>query len=581
MTRTEELRARAKLVWPDQKGLYCYVQNAEYELAFASGEFPRATALERQAAYKASVAAKFAQANGEQQPAPAAPAPERLESADNGSCHYCGTKLSQFSREYHADGTLVCFQTEQPCTCGRARYFRPGYEQNQPYRHIIDNAPACLQTARPDVIPALPELPALEEIETVTDYSINPMTGRRKKPHTCKYCGNGPVFFHEHKPGQWILVFPNGTPCSPRCAEKMGYTQADAQAHESPEPDQQPAPTSPAAAAPDPYAMIPAGMGEPQVIPHPVNPADKPKTRAELLAELLAEPAQLDEAQVRAIIRQELSQENRVTVDLRIQINDLPIIDCREQHERFNILVTLLAARIPTMLVGPAGSGKTTACHRAAEQLNSQFRMIACGPIPQEASLIGYMDAKGEYVRTPLRDAFEHGGVFLFDEIDAAHPGTIVKLNALLANSIYSFPDGATLPRHEDFIPVAAANTFGTGADRQYVGRNQLDSATLDRFFVLEWPYDWSFCQQLAGLPVDRKPYALKPSGYTQAQWVQKVQKVSAYIASKAIRHVTGPRAALYGVKLLDALNKELLEDGLLWKGLSAVQRAEIESAVQ
>ena len=38
--------------------------------------------------------------------------------------------------------------------------------------------------------------------------------------------------------------------------------------------------------------------------------------------------------------------------------------------------------------------------------------------------------------------------------------------------------------KHEDFVAIGAANTFGAGADAQYVGRNALDAATLDRFRV-------------------------------------------------------------------------------------------------
>ena len=37
---------------------------------------------------------------------------------------------------------------------------------------------------------------------------------------------------------------------------------------------------------------------------------------------------------------------------------------------------------------------------------------------------------------------------------------------------------------------MATANTFGTGADPIYAGRNQLDGATLDRFVVIEMTYD-------------------------------------------------------------------------------------------
>jgi len=45
--------------------------------------------------------------------------------------------------------------------------------------------------------------------------------------------------------------------------------------------------------------------------------------------------------------------------------------------------------------------------------------------------------------------------------------------------------------RHPDFICIAAANTFGRGADRQYVGRNQLDESTLDRFRIGTVPMDY------------------------------------------------------------------------------------------
>ena len=37
---------------------------------------------------------------------------------------------------------------------------------------------------------------------------------------------------------------------------------------------------------------------------------------------------------------------------------------------------------------------------------------------------------------------------------------------------------------------ISAGNTFGLGADYEYVGRNQLDMASLDRFAVVEIDYD-------------------------------------------------------------------------------------------
>jgi MoxR-like ATPase len=100
-----------------------------------------------------------------------------------------------------------------------------------------------------------------------------------------------------------------------------------------------------------------------------------------------------------------------------------------------------------------------------------------------------------EYVRSEFVRCYEDGGVFLFDEIDAADSNTLLVLNSALANgqmALANRPENPVAKKHPDFVAVAAANTFGTGADRQYVGRNQLDESTLDRFRIgqVEMDYD-------------------------------------------------------------------------------------------
>jgi hypothetical protein len=47
-----------------------------------------------------------------------------------------------------------------------------------------------------------------------------------------------------------------------------------------------------------------------------------------------------------------------------------------------------------------------------------------------------------------------------------------------------AFPDG-NIPRHENFICVCTGNTTGNESNIQYIGRNILDAATLDRFIRL------------------------------------------------------------------------------------------------
>jgi MoxR-like ATPase len=96
---------------------------------------------------------------------------------------------------------------------------------------------------------------------------------------------------------------------------------------------------------------------------------------------------------------------------------------------------------------------------------------------------------------------YTQGGVFLLDEMDAADANVLVTLNAAMANRGFTNPvTGEWHARHPNAIVIAAANTFGTGADAMYVGRNALDAATLDRFVCaqIEVDYDKRIEAQLA-----------------------------------------------------------------------------------
>jgi MoxR-like ATPase len=92
-----------------------------------------------------------------------------------------------------------------------------------------------------------------------------------------------------------------------------------------------------------------------------------------------------------------------------------------------------------------------------------------------------------EYQRSQFVEFYAEGGVFLLDEIDAADANVLLVINQALANGHLPVPNRIESPqakRHPDFVLIAAANTFGNGANRMYVGRNQLDESTLDRFRI-------------------------------------------------------------------------------------------------
>ena len=63
-------------------------------------------------------------------------------------------------------------------------------------------------------------------------------------------------------------------------------------------------------------------------------------------------------------------------------------------------------------------------------------------------------------------------------------------MNCAIANRYFDFPKVGRVYAHKDFRVIACANTYGTGASTEYVGRNQLDGASLNRFALEEIGYD-------------------------------------------------------------------------------------------
>lgn len=288
-------------------------------------------------------------------------------------------------------------------------------------------------------------------------------------------------------------------------------------------------------------------------------------TQAALAALLatLAPKTTVDMDTVRALVESEVAKAG-VPRPLAIIINDQPRGTMpATRHNMAETLLQIVAQNIPAYLVGPAGSGKTTAAEQAAAALGLDFYMT--GAVSGAHEYLGFMDAQGVYHATPFRQAFEHGGVFLADEIDGSDPAAPLVLNAALANGVMPFPDQtAPVARHADFRMIAAANTFGSGADRLYVGRNQMDASTLDRFAFISWAYDEPLERQLCGNEV----------------WARRVQAVRAMVAKLSLRHVVSPRASIYGAKLLAAgMAQKTVETLLLWKGLKTEDVSRLEGA--
>lgn len=185
-----------------------------------------------------------------------------------------------------------------------------------------------------------------------------------------------------------------------------------------------------------------------------------------------------------------------------IKLKDIPEVKLSSTPhallERVLKLYTAQVSKRNVMLVGPAGSGKTTLGEQLAEVLRTTFAAISCSPGMSETKVLGRVtpritgDEASIYEPTPIVEAYVGGGVILFDELDNSDASILTAFNSMLANGYVMLPNGARAERHPNTLIIGTANTYGHGADRIYVGRNALDGATLDRFTgtTLDMDYD-------------------------------------------------------------------------------------------
>jgi hypothetical protein len=229
---------------------------------------------------------------------------------------------------------------------------------------------------------------------------------------------------------------------------------------------------------------------------------------------------------------------------LRIEVSDRPTVEVSGlRHKAYDDLLADILAfeatkqtqRANFWLVGPAGTGKTTAAEMLAKAMGLPFYFN--GAIDSEYKLRGFIDAQGRVIATPFRRAYETGGVYLFDEVDSSLPSACLAFNAALANGKYDFPgQDEPIYRHKSCFVLAASNTWG-GPDGGYVGRFRQDAAFMDRFLRVPWETD----------------EALESSLCANKNWSAYVQSCRAKAIAHGVEHLISPRATLNGDALLAA----------------------------
>lgn len=270
-------------------------------------------------------------------------------------------------------------------------------------------------------------------------------------------------------------------------------------------------------------------------------------------ASAIQEHLAVDEAKVRAIAADEVSKA-ALPRPVELRCNDRVLGTTTGQvHRQFDELTAMVEEGHRNMLmVGPAGSGKTTLAKNVAEALGLEFGFISLSAGVTETHLFGRMLPKDDgtwgYVESVFVRIYRNGGVFLLDEVDAADANVMVSINAALANGSLCNPvTGEVVERHADCYILAAANTWGRGASTEYVGRNALDAATLDRFVMatVSVTYDTDLEANLIGTIV--------PSVESAAEIVAWIGGLRSRIEAARLRRIASTRLALRAARAIAA----------------------------
>lgn len=218
-------------------------------------------------------------------------------------------------------------------------------------------------------------------------------------------------------------------------------------------------------------------------------------------------------------------------------------------HKDFEKILKLVCTKVPILLKGPAGCGKNVILEQISKALELQFYYL--NDVTEEYKVMGFVDANGKYIETQFFKAFTNGGLMFIDEIDSSHPSALLSINAAIGtgyNHYMAFPNGEFYKANENFHLVAAANTFGTGSDMIYVGRQALDGASLNRFIPVSIDYDKNLEESL-----------IRNTAILPLFW-----EVRDIIRKNTIRHVISTRNIKVASDLIDT-NSFSLEEIFDW----------------
>ena len=144
--------------------------------------------------------------------------------------------------------------------------------------------------------------------------------------------------------------------------------------------------------------------------------------------------------------------------------------------------------KIPLLLKGPTGTGKSRLVEYMAYKLDKKLITISCHEETSSTDLIGRFVIKGAetvWIDGPLTIAIKEGYLLYLDEIAEARPDIIVAIHSLTDHrrELYIDKLGETISAHPDFMLIAS---FNPGYQKGY---KELKPSTRQRFSAFSFDY--------------------------------------------------------------------------------------------
>ena len=151
--------------------------------------------------------------------------------------------------------------------------------------------------------------------------------------------------------------------------------------------------------------------------------------------------------------------------------------------------------RLPVMLAGPTGCGKTRFVEYMAHRLNIPLVTVACHEDLTASDLLGRFLILGDetvWCDGPLTTAVRHGGIVYLDEVVEARNDTLVAIHPLSDHrrSLAIEKLGAVLKAPDNFMLVLSTNPGYQSLVKE------LKPSTRQRFIWLDFDYPHSAAEE-------------------------------------------------------------------------------------